>query len=62
MPHETTSADLVHAVLEEVSSFLFGGFDAVRSIQTIHDSIDVIGGGAKSVYWLQFWRIPSAFQ
>lgn len=53
MTHETTPADLVHAVLEGVTFALLDGLDAVRSAQNIHDSIDVIGGGAKSTYWLQ---------
>jgi xylulokinase len=53
MTHETTAADLVHAVLEGVSFALLDGLDAVRSAQNISESIDVIGGGAKSTYWLQ---------
>jgi xylulokinase len=53
MTHETTPADLVHAVLEGVTFALLDGLDAVRSAQNIKDSIDVIGGGAKSTYWLQ---------
>ena len=53
MTHETTPADLVHAVLEGVSFALLDGLDAVRSAQNISDGIDVIGGGAKSTYWLQ---------
>lgn len=53
MTHETTAADLVQAVLEGVTFALLDGLDAVRSAQTINDSIDVIGGGAKSAYWLQ---------
>lgn len=53
MTHETTSVDLVHAVLEGVTFALLDGLDAVRSAQNINDSIDVIGGGAKSRYWLQ---------
>jgi xylulokinase len=53
MTHETTPADLVHAVLEGVTFALLDGLDAVRSAQNINDSIDVIGGGAKSAYWLQ---------
>jgi xylulokinase len=32
---------------------LLDGLDAVRSAQNINESIDVIGGGAKSTYWLQ---------
>ncbi|WP_417560148.1 xylulokinase [Marinomonas sp.] len=53
MTHETTAADLVHAVLEGVTFALLDGLDAVRSAQNINESIDVIGGGAKSTYWLQ---------
>ena len=53
MTHETTPADLVQAVLEGVSFALLDGLDAVRSVQNIKASIDVIGGGAKSTYWLQ---------
>lgn len=53
MTHETTPADLVQAVLEGVSFALLDGLDAVRSAQNINNSIDVIGGGAKSAYWLQ---------
>ncbi|QUX91544.1 xylulokinase [Marinomonas sp. A3A] len=53
MTHETTAADLVHAVLEGVTFALLDGLDAVRSAQNISESIDVIGGGAKSTYWLQ---------
>jgi len=51
--HETTPADLVHAVLEGVSFALLDGLDAVRSAQNISDGIDVVGGGTKSTYWLQ---------
>jgi xylulokinase len=53
MTHETTPADLVQAVLEGVTFALLDGLDAVRSAQSISESIDVIGGGAKSSYWLQ---------
>ncbi|QRV25211.1 xylulokinase [Marinomonas foliarum] len=53
MTHETTPADLVLAVLEGVSFALLDGLDAVRSAQNISEGIDVIGGGAKSTYWLQ---------
>lgn len=53
MTHETTAAELVNAVLEGVAFALLDGLDAVCSAQSISDSIDVIGGGAKSAYWLQ---------
>lgn len=53
MTHETEAVDLVNAVLEGVTFALLDGLDAVRSVQSISDSIDVIGGGAKSAYWLQ---------
>lgn len=53
MTHETCAADLVQAVLEGVTFALLDGVDAVRSAQNISDSIDVIGGGAKSAFWLQ---------
>ncbi|WP_191602689.1 xylulokinase [Marinomonas algicola] len=53
MTHETSPADLVSAVLEGVSFALLDGLDAVRSAQKVSDSIDVIGGGAKSHFWLQ---------
>ncbi|MBJ7555078.1 xylulokinase [Marinomonas spartinae] len=53
MTHETEALDLVNAVLEGVTFALLDGLDAVRSVQSIGDSIDVIGGGAKSAYWLQ---------
>ena len=53
MTDETEAVDLVNAVLEGVTFALLDGLDAVRSVQSISDSIDVIGGGAKSAYWLQ---------
>ncbi|BFM47963.1 xylulokinase [Marinomonas sp. THO17] len=53
MTHLTTAADLVQAVLEGIGFALLDGLDAVRSVQSIEDSIDVIGGGARSRYWLQ---------
>ncbi len=66
MTHETTPTDLVAAVLEGVSFALLDGLDAVRSAQPISDSIDVIGGGAKSQYWLQLLadvcNVPMAYR
>ncbi len=53
MTHETTAADLVQAVLEGVSFALLDGLDAVCSVQKIDSTIDVVGGGARSEYWLQ---------
>lgn len=53
MTHQTSPADLVQAVLEGVGFALLDGLDAVRSVQVIEDSIDVVGGGARSRYWLQ---------
>ncbi|MFT2112337.1 xylulokinase [Marinomonas sp. 2405UD68-3] len=66
MTHETTPVDLVSAVLEGVSFALLDGLDAVRSAQKVSDSIDVIGGGAKSQYWLQLLadvcNVPMAYR
>ncbi|RCW96303.1 xylulokinase [Marinomonas foliarum] len=59
MTHETTPADLVLAVLEGVSFALLDGLDTVRSAHNISEGIDVIGGGAKSTYWLQ--RLADVF-
>lgn len=53
LSHDTQSVDLVSAVLEGVSFALLDGLDAVKSVQQISSSIDVIGGGARSEYWLQ---------
>lgn len=53
MTHETTQVDLINAVLEGVSFALLDGLEAVQSIQKTAKPIDVIGGGAKSTYWLQ---------
>lgn len=53
MTHETSAVDLVQAVLEGVSFALLDGLDAVRSVQNIDPTIDVVGGGARSEYWLQ---------
>ena len=57
MTHETNAVDLVHPVLEGVTFALLDGLDAVRSVQNISESIDVIGGGAKSTYWLRCSRM-----
>ncbi|MGB5997696.1 MAG: xylulokinase [Marinomonas sp.] len=53
LSHETQAIDLLEAVLEGVSFALQDGLDAVQSVQQIEASIDVIGGGARSHYWLQ---------
>lgn len=53
LSHDTQAVDLVQAVLEGVSFALLDGLDAVTSVQSISSSIDVIGGGARSEYWLQ---------
>ncbi|MCZ2720149.1 xylulokinase [Marinomonas sp. 15G1-11] len=66
MTHDTTAADLVSSVLEGVSFALLDGLDAVRSAQKISDTIDVIGGGARSHYWLQLLadvcNVPMAYR
>ncbi|REG86711.1 xylulokinase [Marinomonas pollencensis] len=53
LSHDTQPLDLFRAVLEGVSFALLDGLDAVKSVQQVSDSIDVIGGGARSHYWLQ---------
>ncbi|GAB3485570.1 xylulokinase [Marinomonas epiphytica] len=53
MGHDTDRLDFFQAVLEGVSFALLDGLEAVSSVQEVSQSMDVIGGGARSAYWLQ---------
>ncbi|MEP6898599.1 MAG: xylulokinase [Rhodanobacter sp.] len=49
----TRREDLAHAVLEGVGLGLLDGIEAVRAAGVDTGSVSVIGGGTRSIYWLQ---------
>lgn len=49
----TRREDLVHAALEGVGLGLLDGIEAVRAAGADTGPISVIGGGTRSIYWLQ---------
>ncbi|HWU76172.1 MAG TPA: xylulokinase [Rhodanobacter sp.] len=49
----TRREDLIHAVLEGVGLGLLDGIEAVRAAGVDTGPISVIGGGTRSLYWLQ---------
>jgi xylulokinase len=49
----TRREDLAHSVLEGVGLGLLDGIEAVRAAGVDIGSISVIGGGTRSIYWLQ---------
>lgn len=53
LTHEHQRADLCQAVLEGVSFALRQGIEVADSAGQMADTITLIGGGAKSVYWRQ---------
>jgi xylulokinase len=50
---DTTRTDLAHAVLEGVGLGLLDGMEAVDRTGLASEDIDVIGGGSRSIYWIQ---------
>jgi xylulokinase len=50
---DTTRADLAHATLEGVGLGLLDGIEAVDAAGLRADEITVIGGGSRSIYWIQ---------
>lgn len=53
LTHDTSSLDLVQAVLEGVGFALADGLDALHSTGHVPEEITLIGGGTKSAYWRQ---------
>ncbi len=51
LDNDTTPARLAQAVLEGVAFALADGLDALRGAGTRVESLSVIGGGARSLYW-----------
>lgn len=51
LSYDTTSARLVHAVLEGVAFGLADGLDALREAGVKLKRLSVIGGGSRSAYW-----------
>ncbi|WP_299004716.1 xylulokinase [uncultured Shewanella sp.] len=53
LSHSTTRVEMTKAILEGVSYALAEGVDAACEVEKAPNSIALIGGGAKSVYWCQ---------
>lgn len=53
MTPTTTRAELANAVLEGVGFALADGLDVLHKASGVPESITLIGGGARSVYWRQ---------
>jgi len=51
MDHDTTSGDLAQAILEGVAFALADGQQAMMQANTVIDTVSVVGGGARSLYW-----------
>jgi xylulokinase len=51
LTHESTPAAIAQAVLEGVAFAFRDGLDALLASGTAIESISVIGGGARSIYW-----------